>query len=423
MKRELPRSVIAFVAFVAPSGAWAQTAWTVDGTPSLDHADVAGRRTEPGLEAAPHRVGPLFVSPAFAALAGYEGNVFNEPDARGDVQLVAAPRLDIKLDDPRHDMTLSISGKFRRFASNETENSDEYAIRSANAIDLARDIGLSLTFDAAHRIEPRSSSGTFVDALEPVSYDRLGADAALKAELGRFRLTAGAGYQQTSFNTLDLRSGESVDQSFRDMQAVDGNVRLAYDFSGLLSAFTAVSVGRRTSRHALPGEERDSDDLTASVGLKGDLTPLVSVEMSLGYQMRDYRNALYRDFSGVGFSVEAEWYPTPLVTAQLNVTRRFRNSGNRDVAGILEDSVAANLFYDPTRRLRLSFASAVVWDRYRDTTTVARRYRLGLRAQYTLNAHVALGAQVYWGRQQVSGQPLVNAYTSPGAGIGITFTP
>ena len=409
-----------------PAGLHAQSlgaGWALDGTPSLDRPGVAGNRIEPGFEATPLHVGSFQLEPRISAIGGYDGNVFNEPDARGDAALVVAPRLDVALDDPRHRVNVVLSGRLRRFARTGTENSDAYGARGNAQFALGPDMQFAVTLEAARQIEPRSSSGAAINAREPVSYQRLGGEAALQFDLGRLRVSGGAGVRRVSYNDLDLRDGNTRDQSFRDTRALSADLRIAYDLSGFLSAFVVARGDTRHSFRAAPDQARDSRGGAITAGIKGEIAPLVSVEASAGYQVRDYENPDFRDFQGVGFALEGEWYATPLLTFQVRGERRFRNSGNRDVAGILADTFTATVFYDPTRRLRLSLAGEVARDNYRDVTTRAWRLRTDVEIQYRLNRHIALAGQVYWRDQHVSGAPLVNAFTAFGAGLGLTITP
>ncbi|WP_162528410.1 outer membrane beta-barrel protein [Novosphingobium sp. BW1] len=409
-----------------PVGVQAQSlgaGWALDGTPSLDRPGVAGNRIEPGFEATPLHVGSFLLEPRISAIWGYDGNVFNEPDARRDAALVVAPRLNVALDDSRHRVNVVLSGRLRRFALTGTENSDAYGARGNGGFALGPNVQFDVTLEAARQIEPRSSSGAAINAREPVSYHGLGGDAGLQFDLGRLRLSARAGYRRVSYNDLDLRDGDTRDQSFRDTQAVSADLRIAYDLSGFLSTFVQARGDTRHSFRAAPEQARDSRGGAITAGIKGEIMPLVSLEVSAGYQVRDYDNPDFRDFQGVGFALEGEWYTTPLLTMQLRAERRFRNSGNREVAGILADTLTATVFYDPTRRLRLSFAGEVARDNYRDVSTRARRVRADLQVQYRINRHVALAGQIYWRDQHVTGTPLVNAFTAFGAGLGLTITP
>ncbi|MCJ2183291.1 outer membrane beta-barrel protein [Novosphingobium sp. 1949] len=426
MARQLTYSAMAALSFAVPQAVHGQTfgsGMSVDIAPTLDRGDVAGSRAEPTLQPLSHRVGPVLVRPAFGLVSGYEDNVLYAPDARGDAILVVAPRLDLVLDDPRHDLALTVAGTARRFARMESQNSEEFLIQSANRLDVAPDLEVRLGADLSRRVEPRNSAGTILDALEPVSYDRLGAETSLTLAIGTLDLTMGGAVERVTYNPLTLRAGGEDDQSFRDLRTIGGNVRLGYDLSGFMTAFAEVHASTHHSLHPIEGRARDSRGLNMVAGLKGAVSALVSLEVALGYQLRDYREDIYRDFSGASFVIKGEWYPTPFVTAQFGLSRHFRNSGNRNVAAILEDGLSASLFYDPTRQLRFALTGDVQHDRYRDTTTRAWRKQVTFKVNYQINRAVALGAQIHWLDQTVSGAPLVNAFKGFGGGVGITVTP
>lgn len=426
MRRPLAVPALAVLASTSPYSACAQglgAGWVFGGVPELSRSDVAGNRSEPDLEVAPDRFGPFLLASRLAVITGYDGNVFNTPAARSDGVLLLTPEMALSLDDPRRTLALSVSGRLRRFANQESENSEEFRLAGRSGLPITNNLSFALSADLARRIEPRSSSGGALDAREPASYDRISAAPILTFDLGRLQLQAGAGYQRVTFNPLAAGDGGRLSQAFRDMRSHGAKVRLAYDLSGFLSVVASIAGEEHASIRPAQGRERDFREGSVALGLEGEVTPLFHVELALGYQDRNYGNAFYRDFAGASFSVQAEWYCTPLLTTKLVASRAFRNSGNPEVPAILEDTLAISAYYDPTRRLRISGAMEMRWDRYRDVASEARRSRIELQVQYRLDRHVSVSGQLYRTQQDVSGARLVNPYTSLGAGVGIVWTP
>jgi len=412
-------------AMLVPAVAFAQqvgesTSIVID--PALARSDVAGARIEPQFAPKPIMIGPIFAEASVSVTGGYDSNVFNRPGGDGAAVALMQPSLSLSSKFAQHELTLRADGALRRFSRFQTENSEEFEIQGKGRFELGRDVTLAARADYAQRIEPRSSAGTRVDAAEPSSYDRLFGELEARVALGKFRLAPSAHYQELKYNPIRLALGGVAAQDFRDARSVGGGVRIEYDFSGLVSGFAEGSYSRIESRSAPALLRRDARDRSIMMGIRGELTPVIHAELAIGYQSRRY-DANHRDFGGLTYRADVQWFVTPLVTLQARAGRRFRNGGNRDVAGILVDSTEIAAYYDPLRNLRLSAQATVERDRYRDVTTKAWRTSFRLQAQYRIRPTLSVGSYALLLRQDVSGAPLVNSFTSLSAGIGLTYTP
>ena len=157
--------------------------------------------------------------------------------------------------------------------------------------------------------------------------------------------------------------------------------------------------------------------------MRGEISPLVSATFAVGYRQRNYDRVQFRDFAGVTYRADVQWYATPLMTFRLQASQSFLNSGNANVAGILSNRVSLTGYYDPLRNLRLAATLTFEHNDYRDTDTTARRPSAQLQAQYRVSRNWSLGAFAGVRHQGVSGTPLVQPFTSFSAGLGVTFTP
>ena len=391
--------------------------------PRLDRSDAAGARIEPAFQPQPVPLGPVLALPSLSVAGGYDGNVFNRADAQAASLAMIMPSLDLRANLPRHDFGLSAAGTLRRFSRYRSENSEEYRVAGHGRLDMGPGQTIKASADAAHLIEPRSSAGSVADAAEPVSYRRLAAEFGAGLTFGALRFAPGLRYVRTDYDAVSLSGGGKADQSFRDTRTLRGEVRIDYDLSGLVSVFAAASCEDLDSPSAPADERRDAHSRTAVAGVRGAITPVISGEVSLGYQSRDYALPAYRDVAGMTFRGDLQWYVTPLVTLRLQGSRTFRNSGNRQAGAILTDSFLLSAYYDPLRNLRLSASAGLERGDFGDVATRSWRTSLRVRAQYRLNRSLSIGGYVRFVRQDVSGPRLVNAFTSLGAGLGVTVTP
>lgn len=426
MKRGLVKLALSSGAAVMPTFACAQSVGVgsvIVIEPDLDRNDVAGGRLEPDYSPRPVVVGPLLAEPSVSMVGGFQTNLFNRPDAQAAASATVNPALKLRTNASRHELRFSAMGALRRYSRYTTENSEQYTLEAGGRFDLGARQAIRLSAQYAQLIEPRSSVGSVPDAAEPVSFRRLSADVGAGFAFGAFRVVPRLRYEQLDYNAVDRTGGGSADQSFRDTRTVGGELRLEYEFSGLLSGFAAASYDDVASTSAPAALQRDSRDYTVVAGLRGELSPVISGEASIGYRSRDYDQPAYRDFSGVTFRADLQWYVTPLLTLRAQARRDFRNSGARTVGGILTDTITLSAYYDPLRNLRLALDAGLERGDFGDVDTRTWCKSFRLRAQYRLNRSLSIGAYLGVLRQDVSGAPLVNPFTSFSAGLGVTITP
>lgn len=426
MKAGLVRLALSSGALFAPAAAWGQEIGdgsTIAIDPELDRDDVAGARAEPAYHPKPILVGPVFAQAGLTVVGEYESNVFNRPTGKDDAVMAVQPSLLLRANLPRHELKVNADGVFRRFAHYTSENSDEFDLGTDGRLDFGTRQAVIASVHYTRLVEPRSSAGTIANADEPVSYNRFTAGLGTRVEFGKFRLLPSVDYQKLDFAPVSLAGGGEVDQGFRDTRRVRGEARVEYDLAGLVSAFAAGSYGDVNSTAAPAGQERDSHSFSVVGGLKGTLSPVISGEAAVGYEKRNYKLPQFRDFGGPTYRVDLQWFVTPLVTLRAQANRDFRNSGNRDVAGILTDEFRLSAYYDPLRNLRVSATTAIQRDRYRDTNTNAWRKSMRVQANYRLNRHLAVGSYVAFLRQDVTGAPIVNEFSALRVGLGLTITP
>lgn len=424
MSKRLAKLALASGTIVSPGFAFAQSIGASSSIvidPQLERDDVAGARIEPAFQPGPIHIGPLFAQTGLSIVTGYDSNVFNRPQARSDAVLILAPRLMLKTDLSRHDLSLAAVGSFRRFARQQSENSEEFELQGKGQLDLAQGRQVLASIGYSQEIEPRSSAGSVANAAEPVSFRRFASEVGARLQLGALRLVPKAGLRQTDFAPLEFADGGAANQSFRDMRTIQGDLSIEYDFTGLVSGFASGSVSDVASSDAPVEQRRDSRSYSVLVGARGDLTSVIFGEIGVGYQARHYKSARYRDFEGATFRADVQWYVTPLMTLRFQAGRTFENSGNPLVAGILSDKATISAYYDPFRNLRISLSGTYDHNKYREVDTRALRTSASLQAQYLVNSTVSVGAYASFLHQNVSGQPIVNEFTSFGAGVVMTL--
>lgn len=391
--------------------------------PGLSRQDAAGMRQEREYDSTPIDAGAFLLAPSISAVTSYDSNILNRSNSLGDGVLVLAPRLNARANTSRHLLELSTNAVIRRFRNTSSENSEQFGFRGRSVFDLSEGNELFANASYSREIEPRSSVGNIANAAETVSYNWLQTELGGTFSLGDISVTPSASYRRLNYRDLDLTTGNTLDLSFRDTRAFGGNLRVAYDLGGNFSVFSSAGYSESKSINPVPGTERGSQTLTVLAGIRGDISPLVTGEVAIGYRDRDYDSPQFLGYEGITYRANIEWYPTQLVSFSFDAEQRFINGGTTQVAGILSNRFSANAYYDPLRNLRIAATAALIANDYREIDTTATRPSMRLQAQYRLTPNVSLGMYASYMWQDVSGTPIVNDFNSFSAGIGVSLTP
>ena len=392
-------------------------------TAGFDRTDVAGMRSEPQLTPRPLQVGSFRLDASLSTIAAYETNVLRRRNPEGDASLSIVPQVRLSNTVDNFGVQVGASGLIRRYVSMARENLEEGVVDAAVSTRLGQDSSLRLTGSYGREAETRGISAVTDNAAEPVTFTTLATGLRADFSFGALRLSPSANYLERSYSALQLEDGTTLDQSFRDTRNYGGGLAIGYELSPLLVTFVEGGFTKVESTDPLPNLRRDSERLTLTAGVRGEVTPLVIAEVHAGYRQTNYDLARFRDVSGATFGANVQWFATPLMSFRLVAVQEPINSGRADVAGILSSRIAASAFYDPLRNLRLSTTVSFAYNDYRDVDTVAKRAGLKMQAQYMLGPQMSVGAFFDVIRQNVSGTQLVTPSTALTAGLGFTVTP
>lgn len=417
----------ATVIFASPCTAFAQdsmgTTEDIAISPSFSLENVAGSRNDSGLSPEPLRVGPFNIGASLAVAAGYDTNVLRRSVKQGDAFVAVIPRLQATLDTGKYQFRLGGSANLRRFADLASENSEEFQINSGVGLKLTDGVSLSAGAGFGHLVQERSSFGTVPGAAETISYDQLTGNIGARIELGNLRIGPSLRFSEQDFSPVDLLAGGTADVSFRDLRSIGGNLRVGYKISEPIEVFADANIDDDDSLSPAAGRSRDSRSYSVLGGVRGEFSRLLVGEIALGYRKRNYENAFYNDSDGLTFRANLEWFPTELISFRLSASQAVQNSGVLQSAGVVASRAALEVYYDPTRQVRIAATIGYTHRDFRDTGTDTNSPMMRMQAQYRVNQHVALGSYAQLTRQTVSGPTIVDPNTTFNFGLGIVLTP
>lgn len=390
-----------------------------DGGP-LFRRDVAGNRSEPSFDRPPIYVGSFEVQPSVGLSAAADSNVYNQRDGQADILLDLRPALTVRRNLFPLDLSLDASGDLRRYADNQTENRETYAV-NLNAryqLGYATQFGVSGTY--AKFVENRGDDGLGTGLAEPVHGSTKSARAYAATGIGRVYLRLDGVLSRRDYRLVGLVEGGVLDLAYRNTEQATVTGQLGAPLGRNNVVFATVSYSKDRSPDAVPSIRRDARSYRALVGLRGDLSNLVSAELSVGYVSQNFEVERYADFSGLTFNGAIDWYARPLLSFRLSAMQTMRNSGLAAVPAILERSGRLTAFYDPLPRLRVQASLSYANDQYRGIGVTARKIEAGISSSFRLSERIYTNASIGW-RRQWGGDAVVQSYEGLLGQLGLRF--
>jgi len=370
--------------------------------------DVAGTRQIPGYAAPGIRMGAFLVTPQAALAAEADSNVLNRrTDKRGDTALTLSGGFAARADLGRAALGLGASGSLVRYARLTGQNHETYALEAKAAVPLGAVLQLGTGVSWSRQREPNYTAGS-AGGDSATLYRQLGGTLGLAADLGPTRLSARLDLDRFDYLPV-ARAGLRVDQSYRDQRVLTARLRAEHALPAGRALFAQASYRWGNSLHPSPCCDRTARGGEVVAGLKGDLTHLVAAELAAGYQWRNYRSPLLRDYRGAAWRAKVEWYPTPLVSLALSARRDIVDSGLPTSAGVVVDSARLQVFYELKRNVNLIASAGLARETYRDDVTAgltAHTAGAGLEARVALSNRYLVGAFARF-RNRSSDSPLL----------------
>jgi len=386
----------------------------------LFRRDVAGNRAEPSFDRPPIYVGSFEVQPSVGLSAAVDSNVYNQRNARTDALFDLRPALIVRRNAFPLDVSLDASGDVRRYVDNQTENRETYTVNASARYELGYATQLGLNGTYAKFVENRGDDGLGTGLAEPVHGTAKSARIYGATGIGRVYLRLEAALSKRDYRPAALVEGGFLDLSYRDSEQVTVGGQVGAPLGKNNVVFATVSYSKERSPNAPQAIRRDSRSGRALIGLRGDLSDLVSAELSVGYVRQDFEVEGFADFGGLTFNGAIDWYARPLLSFRLSAAQTMRNSGLTSVPAILERSARLTAFYDPLPRLRVQGNLSYANHQYRGVGVTAQQLEAGITASFRLSERLYTNASIGW-RRQWGGDAVVQSYAGLLGQCGLRF--
>lgn len=112
---------------------------------------------------------------------------------------------------------------------------------------------------------------------------------------------------------------------FRDYDSLLGGVNFYYDTQSGTTAVLETSIDDISYDIVDPDAPRNSKDTNVKVGAEWQISALTSGEAKIGYQKKNFDDAAREDFSGVAWTVNANWSPLSYTNFNVGTGRKAKD--------------------------------------------------------------------------------------------------
>jgi hypothetical protein len=337
-------------------------AGTVEGQPSRKRLKVDDDPFGPVGDYA----GGFLIKSAVEVSGGYETNPGRLPEPKGAPFWVVAPEFLAQSDWERHSLVADLRGSFTGYGNSLPPIVD--GAISPSPTDVSRpsfnghvDGRLDVTEDTHILSEVRLLVSTDNPGSPNIQtglarfpiYTTLGGTFGVDQNFNRLNIYAGGTVDRTVYQNSTLTDGTTATNDDRNFNQYGGIGRASYELTPAVKPFVEVEGDSRV--HDLEfdrnGFARDSTGGYAKGGTSFEFSRLLTGEIAVGYELRDYADARLGQLAGLLTTASLTWTATPLTTAKFYSDTQIGETTLPGTSGVLVHTYTVEADHDFRRWL------------------------------------------------------------------------
>ncbi len=256
-------------------------------------------------------------------------------DAKSAIGLHLKPSLRFESDWVRHSWAGQASGDITSYAEKDTTGTRAIDASSRFRLDIRRDTRAE--FAASYSLSQAGSENSEVPntAIGNRTDQTLTASAAIIHDFGALQSQLKLGLERQIFDDVKLSGGGKEDNGDRNNFTPSLGLRLAYVDPPVFKPFAELVYAPRfhDQKRDRNGLARDSQGVTASLGVTLDRGPIWSGEAAIVYAVRDYKDNALATNSAFGINGNLTWKPTELTSVVLTLGTTLGESSSATSSG------------------------------------------------------------------------------------------
>lgn len=368
--------------------------------PEEEQAPLKAMRPTLDPYAAPGmKLGGMTLYPELEAATVYTSNVGRSAnDAKSDVGLSLRPSLRFESDWVRHSWTGQATGDFTAYLENDDFNAAQADTGSKFRLDIRHTTRAE--FDASYALGQESSADSEVPdtAIGNRTDHTLAANAAIIHDFGGLEGRAKLGIERQIFEDVDLSGGGTEDNSDRNNYTPSLALRLSYTDPPALKPFVELAYAPRfhDEKFDRNGLRRNSQGVTASVGVTLDQGPFWLGEMALVYAMRDYEDSALDTIDAIGINGNLTWSPTDLTSVVMTLATALDESSSATSSGTITRSGRIDAAHELRENVTLLGGFGVEFEKFSGGTDTTLSSNIGIEWQLNPNLAWTAGYEGTW---------------------------
>jgi len=379
-------------------------------------SETVMRRGRPDYDPLGIRWGSFIIHPSLSVVGTYDSNVFATANTastpvKSDFFVTEIPTLSIGSDWNQDAVSLSVSGAFKQYASQTSEDVNNFTTEADGRLDLSN--GEYLAIDTIYQLlhEDRSSPNAAISAKNPIEYKVMGADLVYVHQKARLGFRIDNTLTAYDFNNASTASGATIPENFRDRIEYVVAPRLNYEIVPGYNAFVRVIGNERQyfSQQIGGGPSgenvrRNSHGWEVDAGTAIEISRITTAEVYVGYLKQYYENPLLKWPSGIGFGANLIWNVTPISTIRASFSQAVAETTLPGASSSLETGVQLTGEHELLRNLLLLASVGFVHDNYQQASPARSDNTFGadVGARYLLNRNWTATLDVNYSRRDSS---------------------
>jgi hypothetical protein len=311
-------------------------------------------------------VGSFLVKSALELSGGYDTNPGRLLVPQGSPLYVVASEFLAVSDWERHALVADLRGSFSGYgnalpptidgvASSAPTNVDrpDFTGHVDGRLDVSHDTRLTSEVRLRVSTDNPGSPNIQVGLAKYPVYATFGSALGIDHNFNRLDISAGATFDRTAFTDSKLTDGTTSSNDDRNFNQYGGLGRASYELTPGVKPFAEVEGDSRV--HDLQfdrdGFARDSTGGYAKAGTSFEFSRLLTGEVSLGYEARNYVDPRLDRLQGLLTAASLTWTATPLTTAKFYSNTSIDETTLAGVSGVLTRTYTVELDHDFRRWL------------------------------------------------------------------------
>lgn len=351
-------------------------------------------------------LGLFLLLPKLESEVTFNSNVYATRDnVKSDFFTTIRPELALRSRFSQHDLSFRMMAEKYIYRTYKNDNHLDFQTDVNGRYDVQPGTELTLFSQYFSRHEDRSSPDE-AGGVKPTPTQGFITRLGGKQEMGRFVFSGDVTVQRLTFDRVATSAGTMVPNDDRDRWEIEGKLRGSYELFPGYAAVTQVSANNRRYDDSFDrnGFQRSSRGYRVESGIGVDISQLLRGDFLVGYLSQDYRDARFKDPSGVSVRATFNWTPDKLLIVVPALERSVSETTRSGSSSQVRTTGSVLVRYEAARNILLSGFLSAAYSENSGQQPTDWLYEARMRGIYSFSRELFVGAEAVQKVKQVQGE-------------------